>query len=159
MALKKLLNCWRIKESLKKFSLEKIKPLMKHCKVSSSVNQGKQQQKRRISTSLLSTCVMKKDTGTKVKSKSRMLKVRNQFSGRSRNWLKTRWPRLKWMKKRRRRNFPELNWKNFWTSRKKKRAKNTKHPAIEVLDSVQSKGSTERKKHFRKSRRHSGSSK
>ncbi len=99
---------------------------MKHCKVSSSVNQGKQQQKRRISTILLSTCVMKKDTGTNVESKSRMLKARNRFSGRSRNWLKTRWPRLKWMKKRRRRNFPELNWKNFWTSRKKKRAKKYK---------------------------------
>ena len=70
---------------MKKLSLKKRKVRMKRCKVSSSVSQRKQHKRKLILTNLSNTCVMKKDTGTKVESKSRMPKVKNLFSGRSRN--------------------------------------------------------------------------
>ena len=99
---------------------------MKRCKVSSSVSQRKQHKRKLILTNLSNTCVMKKDTGIKVESKSRMPKVKNRFSGRSRNWLRMKWPQFKWMKKIRKRHFPELNCNNFWTDRRKRSAKNSK---------------------------------
>ncbi len=59
--------------------------LMKYCKVSLSVSQMKQQQKRMSLISFLSMFVMKKVTDIKVELKLRTLRVRNQFLEQSRN--------------------------------------------------------------------------
>jgi hypothetical protein len=58
---------------------------MKYCKVSLSVSQMKQQQKRMSLISFLSMFVMKKVTDIKVELKLRTLRVRNQFLEQSRN--------------------------------------------------------------------------
>jgi hypothetical protein len=63
---------------------------MKYSKLSLSVSQRKQQQKKQNLISFSNICVIKKDTDTKAESKLKILKVKNQFSEQLRNWLKTR---------------------------------------------------------------------